>query len=105
MTIRQALLTSILLISSVSGFAPASGHSGSFTGLYSEVNTAEDATAGIQTDPKEAVKLFGRLAEKYIMLDASAGMCCYSGCTGENEHNFVPCVNSCRTVSFSYILM
>lgn len=34
-------------------------------------------------DPKEAVKLFGRLAEKYIMLDSSGGMCCYSGCTGE----------------------
>jgi hypothetical protein len=29
---------------------------------------------------KEAVKLFGRLAEKYILLDASAGQCCYSGC-------------------------
>jgi hypothetical protein len=29
---------------------------------------------------KEAVKIFGRLAEKYIMLDASAGKCCYSGC-------------------------
>lgn len=31
-------------------------------------------------EPKEAVKLFGRLAEKYIMLDESGGMCCYSGC-------------------------
>ena len=82
MTIRRALLTSIIcLTSSVSGFAPASSHR-SFTGLHSEVTTADDATAGIQTDPKEAVKLFGRLAEKYIMLDASAGMCCYSGCTG-----------------------
>eukprot|EP00956_Cyclotella_meneghiniana_P009995 scaffold13800_cov51-Cyclotella_meneghiniana.AAC.9 len=81
MTIRRALLTSIIcLTSSVSGFAPASSHR-SFTGLHSEVTTADDATAGIQTDPKEAVKLFGRLAEKYIMLDASAGMCCYSGCT------------------------
>ena len=30
---------------------------------------------------KEAVKIFGRLAEKFIMLDASAGKCCYSGCT------------------------
>ena len=33
--------------------------------------------------PKEAVKLFGRLAEKYIMLDSSGGMCCYSACSGE----------------------
>jgi hypothetical protein len=31
--------------------------------------------------PKVAVKLFGRLAENYIMLDASGGMCCYSGCS------------------------
>jgi len=31
-------------------------------------------------DPKDAVKLFGRLAEKYIMLDESGGMCCYSAC-------------------------
>ena len=27
----------------------------------------------LQVDPKEAVKVFGRMAEKYIMLDASAG--------------------------------
>jgi len=27
------------------------------------------------------VKLFGRLAEKYIMLDDSGGMCCYSACS------------------------
>lgn len=26
--------------------------------------------------------MFGRLAEKYIMLDSSGGMCCYSGCAG-----------------------
>jgi hypothetical protein len=45
-----------------------------------------DATAADTTtaplDPKELVKLFGRLAEKYIMLDSSGGMCCYSGCKG-----------------------
>jgi hypothetical protein len=43
-----------------------------------------DSVAPTETsmDPKEAVKLFGRLAEKYIMLDSSGGMCCYSGCTG-----------------------
>jgi hypothetical protein len=32
--------------------------------------------------PKDMVRLFGRLAEKYLALDASAGKCCYSGCTG-----------------------
>lgn len=41
-----------------------------------------DATAEtVSVDPKEAVKLFGRLAEKYIMLDETAGMCCYSACS------------------------
>lgn len=38
------------------------------------------STADTQIDPKEKVKLFGRLAEKYIMLDETAGMCCYSAC-------------------------
>lgn len=32
-------------------------------------------------NPKEAVKVFGRLAEKYIALDATGGRCCYSACT------------------------
>jgi len=41
-----------------------------------------DMTEDIVIEPKEAVKLFGRLADKYIMLDESAGKCCYSGCTG-----------------------
>jgi hypothetical protein len=43
--------------------------------------TTTDATNTVSTiDPKDAVKVFGRLAEKYIMLDESGGMCCYSGC-------------------------
>jgi len=38
--------------------------------------------ATVSIDPtKEVVKLFGRLADKYILLDASGGMCCYSACT------------------------
>ena len=41
-----------------------------------------DMDAGIVVDDKQLVKLFGRLAEKYIMLDASGGMCCYSACKG-----------------------
>mmetsp|Transcript_21571 Transcript_21571/g.26701 ORF Transcript_21571/g.26701 Transcript_21571/m.26701 type:complete len:222 (-) Transcript_21571:58-723(-) len=43
-----------------------------------------DATAiaeKVSVDPKEAAKLFGRLAEKYIMLDSSGGLCCYSACS------------------------
>mmetsp|Transcript_14295 Transcript_14295/g.28529 ORF Transcript_14295/g.28529 Transcript_14295/m.28529 type:complete len:143 (-) Transcript_14295:110-538(-) len=45
------------------------------------VTTATVAGPPIEIDPKECVKLFGRLAEKYIMLDASGGLCCYSGCS------------------------
>ena len=53
-------------------------HSSSETIATDESNIINDT---IHIDAKEAVKLFGRLAEKYIMLDASAGMCCYSACS------------------------
>ena len=46
-----------------------------------EENPIQAPAAAVSIDSKEAVKLFGRLAEKYIMLDASAGMCCYSACS------------------------
>ena len=51
--------------------------------LRVDAATTEDVTT---IDPKEAVKLFGRLAEKYIMLDASGGMCCYSACSGKDYY-------------------
>ena len=35
----------------------------------------------IYKDIKEKAKLFGRLSDKYILLDSSGGSCCYSGCT------------------------
>jgi hypothetical protein len=61
-------------------FAPSFGTSRpSATKLFADATTTD--TTGVSVDPKEAVKLFGRLAEKYIMLDASAGLCCYSGCS------------------------
>ena len=41
-----------------------------------------EATTEVAVEPKELVKIFGRLAEKYIMLDDSGGMCCYSACSG-----------------------
>ncbi|KAL3793614.1 hypothetical protein ACHAWO_001663 [Cyclotella atomus] len=78
MTIRQALLIGALSLSYVSGFAPVNSRSRASLPILQSEATADTE---IKTDPKEAVKLFGRLAEKYIMLDASAGMCCYSGCT------------------------
>ena len=67
------------------------------------VFSSATADAGVVAlDPtKEAVKLFGRLAEKYIMLDASGGMCCYSGCSGELvtscfiTYLWLPCSSSC----------
>ena len=43
--------------------------------------SAEATAEVVSIDPKEAVKIFGRLAEKYIMLDETAGMCCYSACS------------------------
>jgi hypothetical protein len=49
----------------------------------SETVEAADTEQLPSIAPKEAVKLFGRLAEKYIMLDSSGGMCCYSACSGE----------------------
>lgn len=43
--------------------------------------STEGSATEVSIDPKEAVKIFGRLAEKYIMLDETAGMCCYSACS------------------------
>ena len=51
--------------------------------LTDKVRLNANAFTGVE--PKEMVKLFGRLAEKYIMLDDSGGMCCYSGCSGEKS--------------------
>ncbi|KAL3777045.1 hypothetical protein ACHAW5_005034 [Stephanodiscus triporus] len=76
---RTLLSAACLLPVTVNGFvgSPSSNrHASGSMSLHSEAVAAESSIA-----PKEAVKLFGRLAEKYIMLDASAGMCCYSGCT------------------------
>ena len=57
-----------LVVGSTYGFtAPAPGARVG-TCLHSEA-TAE--SAAISVDPKEAVKLFGRLADKYILLDSS----------------------------------
>ena len=50
-------------------------------------STEEDLDSALESpsppaiDPKDAVRLFGRLAEKYIALDSSGGSCCYSACT------------------------
>lgn len=48
--------------------------------LWSTTEDSSTTTTAVSIDPKDAVRVFGRLAEKYIMLDESGGMCCYSGC-------------------------
>lgn len=35
---------------------------------------------GAKVDPKEAIKIFGRLAEDWYMNDPTGGLCCYAGC-------------------------
>jgi hypothetical protein len=75
------LITIILSLGLAGAFAPLlSTPQSPPTSLLS--TTSSDVSLDIALmDPKEAVKLFGRLAEKYIMLDESGGMCCYSGCS------------------------
>ncbi|KAL7547313.1 hypothetical protein ACHAWF_010634 [Thalassiosira exigua] len=80
-TVALVLSAVCLAPAHVSGFVAGPPPGRASTSLQSTVEEETIATSSVQTDPKEAVKLFGRLAEKYIMLDASAGMCCYSACT------------------------
>ena len=64
----KSLVKSVVVASSIIGaasFAPQHQIQGRTTCL-SETATAPSAESTIETDPKEAVKLFGRLAEKYI---------------------------------------
>jgi len=77
MELALSLLFCSSLIVSIAGFMPPSTNSVDRIRLYETVETATSH------EPKEIVKLFGRLAEKYIMLDDSGGMCCYSACSGE----------------------
>jgi hypothetical protein len=67
-----------LCVGGAEAFLPVAGSARDF-----RVKMWLTTTTDIALDPKEAVKLFGRLAEKYIMLDDTGGMCCYSACKGE----------------------
>lgn len=89
---KSLFLLSLLSIPVAQGFGvtPSTNkiHYPYVTHRYADVTSTDETTATtaatetkIEVDPKEAVKLFGRLAEKYIMLDASGGMCCYSACS------------------------
>jgi hypothetical protein len=75
----KVLIMAMSLVSSSHAFAPplSSSPSSSSSAIYSSSTTT---SSEVSIEPKEAVKLFGRLAEKYIMLDESGGMCCYSAC-------------------------
>lgn len=83
------LINSMLVITSISSFSLSPHKKYTFfsstpTHLCStsaETTTTENSIEKPAIEPKEAVKIFGRLAEKYIILDPSAGMCCYSACT------------------------
>ena len=41
----------------------------------SSASSSDALSLPTEIEPQEIVKLFGRLAEKYIMLDPSGGMC------------------------------
>jgi hypothetical protein len=45
-------------------------------------SSTPSADTQLPLEPKQIVKLFGRLADKYLLLDPSGGNCCFSGCTG-----------------------
>ena len=80
----------LMAVGLAEGFAPipiiiqqtttSRGHHDVTTSSLFSTDTSADVTV-LVVEPKEAVKLCGRLAEKYIMLDEPGGMCCYSGCT------------------------
>lgn len=80
--LRSVLISQILCGVTTDGFV--SRYHGLDTALRSTTEDPAVSTSlseiGVDLDPKEVVKVFGRLAEKYIMLDESGGMCCYSGC-------------------------
>ena len=68
------LIAAAMAVSTASSFAP------SMITSRSEISSTQLFSTAVSIEPKEAVKLFGRLAEKYIMLDESGGLCCYSAC-------------------------
>lgn len=71
-TFQASLISALCLAASTDAFV-VSRQGQSTSALHS-------TTVDVELEPKEVVKVFGRLAEKYIMLDESGGMCCYSAC-------------------------
>jgi hypothetical protein len=77
---KMRLLITIMTLGMAEGFAPMMTSPSYRTSTTTSFSTTETSPELSIIEPKEAVKLFGRLAEKYIMLDESGGLCCYSGC-------------------------
>jgi hypothetical protein len=80
----RAFSGTFLLIATVRAFSPTAStfllvqrQASVVASTLFSTTTADDV---VSIEPKEAVKVFGRLAEKYIMLDESGGLCCYSAC-------------------------
>jgi hypothetical protein len=74
------LIAAVISLGLAQAFAPS--HHGVRTSRRPhQCSALFSSVSDVSVEPKEVVKLFGRLAEKYIMLDESGGMCCYSGCT------------------------
>jgi len=79
--VRFFILASAL-VTVASAFSPLPPlHGSTRLGITSIQSTTSEPATAVSIDPKEAVKIFGRLADKYILLDSSGGMCCYSACT------------------------
>jgi hypothetical protein len=80
-TLRALLISHIVFGLTTEGFVSRCD-CGRTTALLSTTEETPPSASlpDIDLDPKEVVKVFGRLAEKYIMLDESGGMCCYSAC-------------------------
>jgi hypothetical protein len=78
MTMR--LVLTMMALGMTESFAPMMASPSCRTTTTTSLFSTTETSPELSIEPKEAVKLFGRLAEKYIMLDESGGMCCYSGC-------------------------
>ena len=71
-TFQTSLISALCLAATTEGFVVSP--------QGPQASALRSTSVDVELEPKEVVKVFGRLAEKYIMLDESGGMCCYSAC-------------------------
>lgn len=85
-SIPPPIFSSARALSSLAWSAASSVDSRQFRRSRDLSSSAQtDASSVVPTplqslDVKEKAKIFGRMADKYILLDESGGDCCYSGC-------------------------